>query len=48
VTKNVYSTMGEVVLIERGSQINSQYRSNLSPGQKRVSSCRAHQDAQRP
>ncbi|VWB63036.1 conjugation TrbI family protein [Burkholderia lata] len=36
VTKNVYSDDGNVVLIERGSQINSQYRSNMSPGQKRV------------
>ncbi|KWA46545.1 type IV secretion system protein VirB10 [Burkholderia multivorans] len=36
VTKNVYSDDGRVLLIERGSQINSQYRSNLSPGQKRV------------
>lgn len=36
VTKNVYSDDGRVVLIERGSQINSQYRSNLSSGQKRV------------
>jgi type IV secretion system protein VirB10 len=36
VTKNVYSDDGRVVLIERGSQINSQYRSNLAPGQKRV------------
>ncbi|WP_322104053.1 type IV secretion system protein VirB10 [Paraburkholderia sp. J41] len=36
VTKNVYSDDGHVLLIERGSQINSQYRSNLSPGQKRV------------
>ncbi|KVG60126.1 type IV secretion system protein VirB10 [Burkholderia territorii] len=36
VTRNVYSDDGRVVLIERGSQINSQYRSNLSPGQKRV------------
>jgi type IV secretion system protein VirB10 len=36
VTKNVYSDDGRVVLIERGSQINSQYRSNLSPGQKRA------------
>ncbi|CAM2191010.1 type IV secretion system protein VirB10 [Burkholderia cepacia] len=36
VSKNVYSDDGSVVLIERGSQINSQYRSNLSPGQKRV------------
>jgi type IV secretion system protein VirB10 len=36
VTKNVYSDDGRVVLIERGSQVNSQYRSNLSPGQKRV------------
>ncbi|CAD6562806.1 type IV secretion system protein VirB10 [Paraburkholderia sabiae] len=36
VTKNVYSDDGRVVLIERGSQINSQYRSNLSPGQKRT------------
>jgi type IV secretion system protein VirB10 len=36
VTKNVYSDDGKVVLIERGSQINSQYRSNLSPGQKRT------------
>jgi type IV secretion system protein VirB10 len=35
-TKNVYSDDGKVVLIERGSQINSQYRSHLSPGQKRV------------
>ena len=35
-TKNVYSDDGRVVLIERGSQINSEYRSNLSPGQKRV------------
>ncbi|ACD20804.1 type IV secretion system protein VirB10 [Paraburkholderia phytofirmans] len=36
VTKNVYSDDGRVVLIERGSQIDSQYRSNLSPGQKRT------------
>ncbi|CAB3780318.1 type IV secretion system protein VirB10 [Paraburkholderia caffeinilytica] len=36
VTKSVYSDDGRVVLIERGSQINSEYRSNLSPGQKRV------------
>ncbi|WP_175824486.1 type IV secretion system protein VirB10 [Burkholderia cepacia] len=36
VTKNVYSDDGRVVLIERGSQISSQYRSNPSPGQKRV------------
>jgi len=36
VTKNVYSVDGRVVLIERGSQINSQYRSNLSPGQTRT------------
>lgn len=36
VTKNVYSDDGKVVLIERGSQINSEYRSNLSPGQKRA------------
>lgn len=36
VTKNVYSDDGRVVLIERGSQINSEYRSDLSPGQKRI------------
>ncbi|MFX1716184.1 type IV secretion system protein VirB10 [Paraburkholderia sp. A1RO-5L] len=36
VTQNVYSDDGHVVLIERGSQINSEYRSNLAPGQKRV------------
>ncbi|MBN3804349.1 TrbI/VirB10 family protein [Paraburkholderia sp. Ac-20336] len=36
VTKNVYSDDGHVLLIERGSEISSQYRSNLSPGQKRV------------
>ncbi|AJW99486.1 type IV secretion system protein VirB10 [Burkholderia gladioli pv. gladioli] len=36
VTKNVYSDDGHVVLIERGSQVNSEYRSNLAPGQKRV------------
>ncbi|WP_230959700.1 TrbI/VirB10 family protein [Burkholderia vietnamiensis] len=36
VTKNVYSDDGNVVLIERGSQINSQYCANMSPGQKRV------------
>lgn len=36
VTKNVYSDDGKVVLIERGSQINSEYRSNLAPGQKRA------------
>lgn len=36
VTKNVYSDDGHVVLIERGSQINSEYRSNLAPGQTRV------------
>jgi type IV secretion system protein VirB10 len=36
VTKNVYSDDGRVLLIERGSQINSEYRSNLAPGQKRV------------
>lgn len=36
VTRNVYSDDGHVVLIERGSQINSEYRANLAPGQKRV------------
>jgi len=36
VTKNVYSDDGHVVLIGRGSQINSEYHANLSPGQKRV------------
>lgn len=36
VTKNVYSDDGHVLLVERGSQINSEYRSNLAPGQKRV------------
>jgi type IV secretion system protein VirB10 len=36
VTKNVYSDDGRVLLIERGSQINSEYRANLGPGQKRV------------
>ncbi|TAM18609.1 MAG: TrbI/VirB10 family protein, partial [Pandoraea sp.] len=36
VTKNVYSDDGKVVLIERGAQINSEYRSNLAPGQKRA------------
>lgn len=36
VTKNVYSDDGRVVLIERGARVNSQYRSNLSPGQKRT------------
>ena len=36
VTNNVYSDDGRVELIERGSQINSEYRSNLAPGQKRV------------
>ncbi|HDR9173001.1 TPA: type IV secretion system protein VirB10 [Burkholderia vietnamiensis] len=36
VTQNVYSDDGRVVLIERGSQINSQYRSTPAPGQKRV------------
>ncbi len=36
VTKNIYSDDGKVVLIERGSQINSEYRSNLAPGQKRA------------
>src|SRR5471030_1347819 len=36
VTRNVYSDDGRVVLIERGAQINSEYRSNLSPGQTRV------------
>ncbi|MDR6388904.1 type IV secretion system protein VirB10 [Paraburkholderia phenoliruptrix] len=36
VTKNVYSDDGKVVLIERGSLINSEYRSNLAPGQKRA------------
>ncbi|MFM0758279.1 type IV secretion system protein VirB10 [Paraburkholderia strydomiana] len=36
VTKNVYSDDGRVVLIGRGSQINSEYRLNLAPGQKRV------------
>ncbi|PLZ01768.1 type IV secretion system protein VirB10 [Burkholderia sp. WAC0059] len=36
VTKNVYSDDGRVVLIERGAQINSEYRSNLAPGQTRV------------
>lgn len=36
VTRNVYSDDGRVVLVERGSQINSEYRSNLAPGQTRV------------
>jgi type IV secretion system protein VirB10 len=36
VTKNVYSDDGRVLLIERGSQINSEYRSTPVPGQKRV------------
>jgi type IV secretion system protein VirB10 len=36
VTRNVYSDNGRVVLVERGSQINSEYRSNLTPGQTRV------------
>jgi type IV secretion system protein VirB10 len=36
VTRNVYSDDGRVVLIERGAQINSEYRSNLSPGRTRV------------
>jgi type IV secretion system protein VirB10 len=36
VTKNVYSDDGRVVLIERGSQINSEYRATPAPGQKRV------------
>ncbi len=36
VTRNVYSDNGRVVLVERGSQINSEYRSNLAPGQTRV------------
>ncbi|TAL93212.1 MAG: TrbI/VirB10 family protein [Paraburkholderia sp.] len=36
VTKNVYSDDGKVVLVERGSQIDSEYRSNLAPGQKRA------------
>jgi Type IV secretory pathway, VirB10 components len=40
VTKNVYSDDGRVVLIERARQINSEYRSNLSPGQNGSSSCR--------
>jgi len=36
VTRNVYSDDGRVVLIERGSQINCEYRANLAPGQRRV------------
>ncbi|MGU4703801.1 type IV secretion system protein VirB10, partial [Burkholderia cepacia] len=36
VARNVYSDDGRVVLIERGSQINCEYRANLSPGQRRV------------
>ena len=36
VARNVYSDDGHVVLIERGSQINCEYRANLSPGQRRV------------
>ncbi|MCA3642017.1 MAG: type IV secretion system protein VirB10 [Burkholderia sp.] len=36
VTRNVYSDDGRVVLIERGSQINCEYRANLGPGQRRV------------
>ncbi len=36
VTKNVYSDNGHVVLIERGSQVNSEYRSNMAPGARRV------------
>jgi type IV secretion system protein VirB10 len=36
VTKNVYSDNGQVVLIERGSQVNSEYRANVAQGQRRV------------
>jgi len=36
VARNVYSDDGRVVLIERGSQINCEYRANLTPGQRRV------------
>lgn len=36
VTKNVYSDNGHVVLIERGSQVNSEYRANVAQGQRRV------------
>ncbi|ABK10061.1 MULTISPECIES: type IV secretion system protein VirB10 [Burkholderia] len=36
VARNVYSDDGRVVLIERGSQINCEYRANLAPGQRRV------------
>ena len=36
VTRNVYSDNGRVLLIERGSQINSEYRSNVAPGHTRV------------
>ncbi|WP_240655608.1 type IV secretion system protein VirB10 [Paraburkholderia phosphatilytica] len=36
VTRNVYSDDGRVVLVERGSQIITEYRSNLSTGQSRV------------
>uniref|UniRef100_UPI003F4FD238 type IV secretion system protein VirB10 n=1 Tax=Caballeronia sp. LjRoot34 TaxID=3342325 RepID=UPI003F4FD238 len=36
VTKNVYSDNGHVLLIERGSQVNTEYRANLGQGQRRV------------
>jgi type IV secretion system protein VirB10 len=36
VTKNVYSDNGHVLLIERGSQVNSEYRANIAPGARRV------------
>ena len=36
VTQNVYSDNGHVVLIERGSQVNSEYRANMAQGQRRV------------
>jgi type IV secretion system protein VirB10 len=36
VTKNVYSDNGHVLLIERGSQVNTEYRGNMAQGQRRV------------
>jgi len=44
-TKNVYSDDGRLVLIERGSQINSQYARTSRPGKSAYSSCRRASDA---
>lgn len=36
VTRNIYSDNGKVLLIERGSKVTGEYRSNMKQGQKRI------------